>query len=298
MTSEGQASTSVMAREKMGGRPRNTSGNVPGQRTHAAFVRSRIRDRVLVVAGWIAVLVVVGGVWQFAALHGLIDPVFTGIPTRIVGAFLKSIAGAPLAVDTVATVTAALIGAAIASILGIACAFALAQSDIWRRIFNPYFTVLNGLPRVALAPLFLLWFGIGPMSKITLAASITFFVMFYNAMAGVDSVDRDHLLLAKALGASRLQVFLKFVVPSAIPSIFAGLQLGFVYGMLGTVASEMLAGQAGLGVLLTRQAALFQMDEYFATLMLLAMVTTAISGLLEVLRRRLLQWQRSHIVQV
>jgi NitT/TauT family transport system permease protein len=136
------------------------------------------------------------------------------------------------------------------------------------------------------------------MSKITLAASITFFVMFYNTMAGVDSVDRDHLLLAKALGASRLQVFLKFVVPSAIPSIFAGLQLGFVYGMLGTVASEMLAGQAGLGVLLTRQAALFQMDEYFATLMLLALATTAISGLLEVLRRRLLQWQRAHIARV
>jgi NitT/TauT family transport system permease protein len=191
-----------------------------------------------------------------------------------------------------------LTGAAIASFLGIACAFALAQSDIWRRIFDPYFTVLNGLPRVALAPLFLLWFGIGPMSKITLAASITFFVMFYNTMAGVDSVDRDHLLLAKALGASRLQVFLKFVVPSAIPSIFAGLQLGFVYGMLGTVASEMLAGQAGLGVLLTRQAALFQMDEYFATLMLLALATTAISGLLEVLMRRLLQWQRAHIVRV
>jgi NitT/TauT family transport system permease protein len=244
------------------------------------------------------VLGVVSGVWQFAAVRGLVDPVFTGIPTRIASAFLKSIAGPPLAVDTVATVTAALTGAAVASLLGIACAFALAQSDIWRRIFDPYFTVLNGLPRVALAPLFLLWFGIGPMSKVTLAASITFFVMFYNAMVGVDSVDRDHLLLAKALGASRLQVFLKFVVPSAIPSIFAGLQLGFVYGMLGTVASEMLAGQEGLGVLLTRQAALFQMDEYFATLMLLAVATTSISGLLEVLRRRLLQWQRAHIVRV
>jgi NitT/TauT family transport system permease protein len=250
------------------------------------------------MAGWLAVLIVVGGAWQFAATHGLIDPVFTGMPTRIVGEFLKSITGPPLTVDTFATVTAALIGAGMASLVGIACAFVLAQSDVWRRIFDPYFTVLNGLPRVALAPLFLLWFGIGPMSKITLAASITFFVVFYNTMVGVDSVDRDHLLLAKAMGASRLQVFLKFVVPSAIPSIFSGLQLGFVYGMLGTVASEMLAGQAGLGVLLTRQAALFQMDGYFATLMLLALATTAISGMLEIIRRRLLQWQRAHILKV
>jgi NitT/TauT family transport system permease protein len=257
-----------------------------------------MRDRVLVIAGWLAVLIVVAGAWQFAATHGLIDPVFTGMPTRIVGEFLKSIIGPPLTVDTFATVTAALIGAGVASLFGIACAFVLAQSDVLRRIFDPYFTVLNGLPRVALAPLFLLWFGIGPMSKITLAASIAFFVMFYNTMVGVDSMDRDHLLLAKAMGASRLQVFLKFVVPSAIPSIFAGLQLGFVYGMLGTVASEMLAGQAGLGVLLTRQAALFQMDGYFATLILLALVTTAISGMLEIIRRRLLQWQRAHIVKV
>jgi NitT/TauT family transport system permease protein len=135
------------------------------------------------------------------------------------------------------------------------------------------------------------------MSKIVLAASITFFVTFYATMVGVDSVDRDHLLLAKALGASRSQVFLKFVIPSAIPSIFAGLQLGFVYGMLGTVAGEMLAGYAGLGVVLTRQAALFQMDGYFATLTILAILTTAISGILEIVKRRLLRWQRVHMVE-
>jgi NitT/TauT family transport system permease protein len=260
--------------------------------------RSSSRKRILVICGWIGVVVVVGGGWQYGGTHGLINPVFTGLPTRIVAAFGASITGPALFVDARATLTAALIGASAASFFGIGCAFLLAQSEIWRRIFNPYFTVLNGLPRVALAPLFLLWFGIGPLSKIMLAASITFFVTFYNTMAGVDSVDRDHLLLARALGASRLQVFLKFVVPSAVPSIFAGLQLGFVYGMLGTVASEMLAGEAGLGVLLTRQAAVFQMDEYFATLMLLALATTAISGTLEIVRQHLLKWQRAHVVKV
>lgn len=266
----------------------------PGSRVEA----SPLRKQVLVICGWIGVIVVVGGVWEYGATHGLINPIFTGLPTRIFAAFVKSITGPALFVDARATVTAALLGASAASFLGITCAFILAQSEIWRRIFNPYFTIFNGLPRVALAPLFLLWFGIGPMSKIMLAASITFFVTFYNTMAGVDAVDRDHLFLAKALGASRLQVFLKFIVPSAVPSIFAGLQLGFVYGMLGTVASEMLAGEAGLGVLLTRQAATFLMDEYFATLLLLALATTAISGTLEIVRQHLLKWQRAHLVKV
>jgi len=271
---------------------------VQGAPGHKASARSSSRQHILVVVGWLAVLVAIAGSWQIAATHGLIDPVFTGMPSRIAVEFLRSIIGTPLTVDTFATVTAALIGSGLASVVGIACAFALSQSDVWRRIFDPYFTLLNGLPRVALAPLFLLWFGIGPPSKIMLAASITFFVMFYNTMAGVDSVERDHLLLARAIGASRLQVFIKFVMPSAIPSIFTGLQLGFVYGMLGTVASEMLAGRAGLGVLLTRQAALFQMDGYFATLMLLALATTAISGALEIIRRRLLRWRRADVVKV
>jgi NitT/TauT family transport system permease protein len=198
----------------------------------------------------------------------------------------------------VSTVSAAIVGAAGASVLGITTAFILAQSKTWRRIFDPYFTLLNGLPRVALAPLFLLLFGIGFAGKLTLAASISYFVTFYNTMAGVDSVDADHLVLAKALGASRLQLFLKFVVPSAVPSIFTGLQLGFVYGMLGTVASEMIAGQEGLGVELTRQAALFQMNAYYATLLLLGIMTTAISGLLELVRLRILRWQRVQTIKV
>lgn len=270
--------------------------HVPARRSAAAHASSR--RLMLVIAGWVGVFVAVAGAWQLAAVHGFINPVFTGMPTRIGTAFLEAITGPALSIDARATVIAALIGAGVASVLGIGSAFVLAQSDVWRRIFDPYFTVLNGLPRVALAPLFLLWFGIGLMSKIMLAASITFFVTFYNTMVGVDSVDRDHLLLARAMGASRLQVFLKFVVPSAVPSIFNGLQLGFVYGMLGTVASEMLAGEHGLGVLLTRQAALFQMDDYFATLMLLALATTAISGTLEYIRRRLLRWQQAHVVKV
>jgi len=281
-------------------RPRSRSlsqeANVPlGQRLRAQLFN---RENALTALGRIAVLLIIGFAWQLAGTYQIINPVFCGIPTRIIVEFFNAITGPIFSVDAVSTVSAAIVGAASASVLGIASAFVLAQSKTWRRIFDPYFTLLNGLPRVALAPLFLLLFGIGFAGKVTLAASITYFVTFYNTMAGVDSVDADHLVLAKALGASRLQLFLKFVVPSAVPSIFTGLQLGFVYGMLGTVASEMIAGQAGLGVELTRQAALFQMNAYYATLLLLGIMTTAISGLLEVVRLRILRWQRVQTIKV
>jgi NitT/TauT family transport system permease protein len=251
-----------------------------------------------IAAGRVGILLVVGGIWQFASTHGIFNPVFAGTPTLIIADFIESLTGPILSVQAVSTVLAALTGAAVASFFGITCAFILAQSPLWRRMLDPFFTLLNGLPRVALAPLFLLIFGIGFSGKATLAGSITFFVTFYNTMVGVDSVDRDHLTLARALGASRLNLFLKFVVPSAVPSVFTGLQLGFVYGMLGTVASEMLAAEAGLGVVLTRQAALFEMNNYYATLILLGIITTTISALLEFLRHRLLRWQGNQVVKV
>jgi NitT/TauT family transport system permease protein len=301
MQSNGTARLSSQPAPATGSVGRRSSPNrrVPKQGWSQRILAQLLtRDGLLTLAGRIGVLIVVGGGWQLASTYRLINPVFAGIPTRIVAEFFNAITGPIFSVDAVSTVSAAITGAAIASIFGISTAFVLAQSNIWRRIFDPYFTVLNGLPRVALAPLFLLLFGIGFAGKVTLAASITFFVTFYNTMVGVDSVDRDHLVLARALGASRLQLFLKFVVPSAVPSIFTGLQLGFVYGMLGTVASEMLAGEAGLGVVLTRQANLFQMNGYYATLALLGIMTTTISTLLELIRVRLLRWQRAHIVKV
>jgi NitT/TauT family transport system permease protein len=272
----------------------------PAERARAQKRSARLfnREELWILAGRIALLLVVGGLWQLASTYRIFNPVFAGMPGLIVVDFIRSLTGPILSVDAVSTVSAALVGAAVASFFGISGAFILAQSKLWRRIFDPYFTLFNGLPRVALAPLFLLLFGIGFAGKATLAGSITFFVTFYNTMVGVDSVDRDHMILAKALGASRLQVFLKFVVPSAIPSIFTGLQLGFVYGMLGTVASEMLAAESGLGVVLTRQAALFQMNNYYATLILLGIITTTISALLEVTRSRLLRWQGARVVKV
>lgn len=268
------------------------------RRRNGRLARFFTGEELSTLLGRIVLLLVVGGMWQYASTHEIFNPVFAGTPTLIVTAFIRSLAGPVLSVDAVSTVSAALVGAAVASFFGITCAFVLAQSMLWRRIFDPYFTLFNGLPRVALAPLFLLLFGIGFIGKATLAGSITFFVTFYNTMVGIDSVDRDHLTLARALGASRLQLFLKFVVPSAVPSIFTGLQLGFVYGMLGTVASEMLAAESGLGVVLTRQAAQFQMNDYYATLILLGIITTTISALLEVVRSRLLRWQGARIIKV
>ncbi|MGH3730647.1 MAG: ABC transporter permease [Micromonosporaceae bacterium] len=253
-------------------------------------------SKVAVGVGIVVVGAVTLGLWELAAVRGLIDPTFSGQPTGIAASLVDGVRGDLLTVDAVYTTLATVLGFLGASVLGIFAAFALAQMPYARKVLSPYLTALNSLPRIALAPLFVIWFGIGLLSHVVMAASLTFFVVFANTMAGIESVDRDHLLLARLQGASRAQTFVRFVIPSALPSMFVGLELGFIFGMLGTVAGEMIAGEHGLGVRLQKDAGVFATDSYFATLILLVVITSLISQVFQLVKRRLLRWQTVHLV--
>lgn len=257
----------------------------------------RPAHRLHVWAGRLLLVLIVGGAWELTASRAWMNPVFIGRPSEIVSAFWRALQGPLLTVDARATVQSTLIGFALAAAAGIVVAVVLSRIQALEEIFQPLFTAMNSLPRVALAPLFVMWFGVGALSKVALAASLVFFVVLLNTMAGIQGVDRDHLILARALGATPAQMFLKFTLPSAIPSIFAGLELGMIYGFLGTVAGEMLAGESGIGVRLQAYSGLFQTNEFFAALLLLVLITTTISTILRAVRVRLLWWQTLGIGQ-
>jgi NitT/TauT family transport system permease protein len=241
--------------------------------------------------GWLALGALIFGTWELLAGNGTLNPVYISQPSKILTAFFASFSTDLLTVHAVSTFTGAIAGWALASVTGVIAALLLASSPFMLRVIEPYLTAVNALPRVALAPIFLLWFGIGLESKIALAFSLAFFVVFSNTLAGVQSADADRLLLARVLGAKKLQTFTKFVLPGAIPGIFTGLELGFIFGMLATVAGEMIAGQSGLGVQLQYFASAFRMDQYFATLIILVAGTMLISWALRLARRKLLRWQ-------
>lgn len=247
--------------------------------------------RLTVWVGRLCLVLLLCGAWEVTASQRWMNPVFIGRPSGIARAFWPGIRGSLLTDDARATVESTMIGFLLAATTGVIVAVVLSRIRVLEEIFQPLFTAMNSLPRVALAPLFVMWFGVGALSKIALAASLVFFVVLLNTMAGIQGVDRDHLTLARTLGASAAQTFLKFTLPSAIPSIFAGLELGMIYGFLGTVAGEMLAGDRGIGVQLQAYSGLFKTDEFFAALLLLVLITTTISVVLRVVRIRLLWWQ-------
>ncbi len=254
-------------------------------------LRSNRRQFVAVAIGWVLVLVVSLGLWEIATASKWANPVFFGQPSRIGAAFMRSISGETLRVDALYTFAGSLIGFLIAAVFAVLAAFVLSQSSYAYRVVEPFFTALNSLPRVALAPIFLLWFGIGLESKIALAASLAFFVVFSNTISGIQGVQSDHVVLARTLGASRWQIFKLVVIPASIPSIFTGLELGFIYAMLAAVAGEMLAGEHGLGVKLQYFASSFATNDYFATLLLLVVITATIAFIIRKARTYFLRWQ-------
>lgn len=253
------------------------------------------RRRIAVIAGRCLLLLAVCALWEAAADYRWMNPVFIGRPSQIAVDYVRALTGSVLLVDARATVVATLLGFAVAAVAGIVGAMVLTQITVLDEIVQPFFTALNSMPRVALAPLFVMWFGVGLVSKVALSASLVFFVVLLNTIAGIQSVDRDHVTLARTLGATPLAIFLKIKLPSALPSIFAGIELGMVYGFLGTVAGEMLAGDQGIGVRLQEYSGLFKTSEFFAALLLLVTITTAISLALRAIRRRLLRWQETGI---
>ena len=230
--------------------------------------------------------------WEAAAQFGWVKPLFTSQPSSFLPALWTNLLeGTLLQRDLPATLYETFVGFAVASVLGIGLALLLHEFPLLDAVVQPFLTAFNSMPRIALAPLFVLWFGLGPESKIVLVISLVFFIVVINTLAGLKASDRDHLLLARTLGVSRWQRFWKFVFPAATPAIFAGLQLGLVYALLGAITGEMLGGHGGVGARMAVAINTFRTHDFFAVLMFLVLFSTALAALVQGLERWLLHWR-------
>jgi NitT/TauT family transport system permease protein len=230
--------------------------------------------------------------WEVAAARGLLDPTFFGRPSGIVAYLWNGfVVEKKLWLELGYTILAATIAFYAGSIAAIAVGLLFAMAPRLHRAAEPYLTLLNAMPRIALAPLFLLWFGLGMGSKIAVAMSLTFFIVLSSTVAGIRGVNSDHLVLSKALGATRSQIFFKVTLPSAVPIIFSGLRLGLVYALLGVVGAELLAAEHGLGQTLAYLQSTFDMDGVMGLLFLLACLGLSVTVVMNWLERRLLVWQ-------
>lgn len=250
------------------------------------------RETLVITALQVAAATVFLLLWEWASKTRMIDPLFIGQPSKIFAYFYQSIfVDYTLLKEAAWTLSETLAAFVLGSAAGIAFGLLFVLSPKLEKFLDPLFSALNALPRIALAPLFLLWFGLGPSSKIALGLSLTFFIVLASTVAGGRSVNTDWLILSRMLGANKMIIFFKVTLISAVPTIFSGLRLGLIYALLGVIGGEIIASQHGLGQLLSYLAGTFDTNGVFAVLFFLAILGVALTRLMTGIENHLLRWR-------
>jgi NitT/TauT family transport system permease protein len=247
----------------------------------------RLGDTLGLYAGRTAILSVIVFIWWGLVYFGFVDKVFVGSPALTASYLIKHMWGEvlPNALLTLATTLVAFTLSAICGVLG---GLVLWEFPHIKRLVDPFLSAFNSMPRIALAPLFILWFGIGPASQIAVGFSVGFFVVLLSTFAGIRNVDPMLLRLGRSLGCSRWQQFTKITLPWAIPSVFAGLRLALIYSFLGVITSEMIASKRGLGQLIMYYSGLLRMEAVVGLLIVTAVMAVALTVIADKIEAKLL----------
>ncbi|XVV15319.1 ATP-binding cassette domain-containing protein [Actinoplanes sp. CA-131856] len=232
------------------------------------------------------------GLWQLLYQLDVTSRVLLPSPHAVWDAGLRLHSSGVLWPNLWSTMSAALAALALSAVAGIPAGILLGMLPRTWAVLAPYLNAVNSMPRIALAPVFLVALGIGQGSKIALGFSVAVFVFLMNARGGVLSTDEDHRRMCAALGASRFQLLRKLYVPVAIPALFTALRLGIVFALLGVVGSEIIASRAGVGQLITTYSATLSMAPVYALLIVLATTTSLLTMLVGALEGVMLGWQR------
>jgi NitT/TauT family transport system permease protein len=265
-----------------------------GERTKAR-ARAVRRRAVLVNATRLLVLVVVLGVWEWFSRAGIIDSFNFSMPSQIWDQIrswtLHGTAQGSLGAQIWATLYEALYGWVLGVAAGVLLGIALGRIRFLADVFGPYVKILNAMPRIVLAPIFLIWFGLGPASKIASAVVLVFFPVFFNAFQGAREVDRQLVANARILGASNRRVTFQVVIPSATSWIFTSLHVSFGFALIGAIVGEYIGATQGIGLLVANSQGTLNAAGVYAAMVILAVVALAAEGLLTFLEKRLFRWR-------
>ncbi|AKJ10286.1 ABC transporter permease [Streptomyces incarnatus] len=253
------------------------------------------RRKALVMAVRVLLLVAVLGLWEGLSRAKIIDPFNFSMPSKIWDQIwtwvMHGTALGSLGEQIWYTLYEALLGWVIGVIAGVVLGIALGRIRLLAEVLGPYIKVLNSIPRIVLAPIFLIWFGLGPSSKIASAVVLVFFPVFFNAFQGAREVDRNLVANARILGASDRRVTLQVVIPSATSWIFTSLHVSFGFALIGAIVGEYIGATRGIGLLVSQSQNTFNAAGVYAAMVILAVVALAAEGLLTFAERRIFRWK-------
>ncbi|MBB3276845.1 MULTISPECIES: ABC transporter permease [Pseudoxanthomonas] len=238
-----------------------------------------------------ALVVVVFGGWQAGVATRVIDPFFFPAPWDIVGQMYEWLSDTGFYKHVSVTLTETALGYVIGTVLGVVGGVWLGLNRTAARILDPFIKSFNAIPRVVLAPIFVLWLGLGLWSKVALAVTLVFFITFFNAMQGVREVNPTVLANARILGASRRDLLRHVYFPAAASWILSSLRTSVGFAVVGAIIGEYLGASAGLGYLIAQAEGNFHAVGVFAGIVILAMFVLVIDRILDVAENRLITWR-------
>jgi NitT/TauT family transport system permease protein len=269
------------------------SDTAAGPAVTAAQAASRLSPRTNLRA-FAGVISVVGGLlfWELISRVFVANPLFLAAPSQILQAIYALTESGEMQRHIAISAVEFAIGYVIASVIGIVFGFAMAESVAAKRALQPWISGLYATPTIALAPLFILWLGIGIWSKVLVVIFLVLFPVTINTEAGLRTTSERLIEMLRSFGASPRQIFFKVSVPSAMPFILAGLKLGIGRGLIGVVVAELFGSRAGLGRLISQSADAFNMPELFAGVVVLAFAGIVMTAGFTWLEGRLVPWTR------
>ncbi|MBI4271798.1 MAG: ABC transporter permease [Candidatus Rokubacteria bacterium] len=238
-----------------------------------------------------ALLPVFIGTWEVSGRLGWLDTRVLSLPSSIAARTVADVASGLLLHHTAVTLAEMVLGFLAGALTGLLCGLVLGAFPLARHTLMPYLAAIYSIPRPALAPLFVLWFGVGFLSKLVLVVTLVYFVFLLHVVAGLQTIEARHVDWLRTLGASRRQVLQRVGIPHLLPWLFASTKLGLALALIGAIVGEFISSRAGLGFVMMHAAENLDREGVLSGIVVLSGVVMGIIIPLSALERRLFRWQ-------
>lgn len=266
---------------------------MPENENHEYLVRNRMTHWQKSYPDWVSVLSIICLliIWEIICKSGIVSSLFLPAPTQIISSLIEMLLDGEIGISLAASLYRILAGFALGSLIGLAVGLLTGTSALADKIGNPIVNALYPIPKIALLPLFILWLGIGELSKVTIIALGVFFPVAMNTYSGVKNVDTLLIKVAVSFNASWWKTMKSVVLPSALPMIFTGLRLAAGTSLLLLVAAEMIAAQVGIGALILHYGDLMITDRLMAGVIVLSLLGLLFNLFLQWLEKKAVPWK-------
>ena len=250
------------------------------------------REQLKVLGGRLILVTICIALWEIST-RTVVDPFFVSSPSRIAGNLFNEITDYGFYRDLYVSGAEMALGFASGALTGIASGVLLARWDVVAKIVDPFLVALNSIPRMALAPLLIIWFGIDMASKVMLAATLVFFITFFNTIGGIRSVDIRLCDVARVMGASEWQIFYKVMLPSASSWIVTSLKMSLPFALIGVIVGEFMASSKGIGYRLNSFTTTYNITGAMTLILIIMVLMTLLNAVMNKFESKILRWRPS-----